>query len=56
MDHIVIQKKLNKPVILEEYGATGNQLLVYDAWMSTVTSGLTGDLIWQAGSSFNRHV
>lgn len=53
-DHISIQKTANKPVILEEYGVTSNQPTVYQSWLSTLTTnGLTGELIWQAGSHFS---
>ncbi|EIM81197.1 glycoside hydrolase [Stereum hirsutum FP-91666 SS1] len=52
-DHATSQKAANKPVILEEFGVTSDQEDVYTAWYSTViSSGLTGDLIWQAGSNF----
>ncbi|KAL0956598.1 hypothetical protein HGRIS_002735 [Hohenbuehelia grisea] len=41
----------NKPVILEEFGVTDNQNTVYTEWFNTiVSSGLSGDLIWQSGS------
>jgi len=44
-------KKVGKPVILEEFGVTGSQTTVYTAWWNEImSSGLTGDLIWQAGS------
>jgi len=37
--------------LLEEFGVTANQASTYTTWLSTiVSSGLTGDLIWQAGS------
>ncbi|CAL1707125.1 unnamed protein product [Somion occarium] len=50
-DHAASQTKQNKPVILEEFGVTDNQASTYTSWYSTiVSSGLTGDLIWQAGS------
>ncbi|KAI0347615.1 glycoside hydrolase [Trametopsis cervina] len=50
-DHATSQKAANKPVIIEEFGVTSNQTGVYAAWYNTiVSSGLTGDLIWQAGS------
>ncbi|KZW01219.1 CEL4a mannanase [Exidia glandulosa HHB12029] len=52
-DHAAMQKSANKPVIIEEFGVTSNQPTVYQSWLSTVsTSGLTGELIWQAGSHF----
>nr|AGV52632.1 Man5A [Irpex lacteus] len=50
-DHVASQKSVNKPVIVEEFGVTSNQSAVYTVWYSDiVSSGLTGDLIWQAGS------
>ncbi|PPQ65193.1 hypothetical protein CVT24_011377 [Panaeolus cyanescens] len=50
-DHAASMKKANKPVIIEEFGVTSNQPTVYTAWYNQiVSSGLTGDLIWQAGS------
>ncbi|EMD37800.1 carbohydrate-binding module family 1 protein/glycoside hydrolase family 5 protein [Gelatoporia subvermispora B] len=50
-DHATSQKAANKPVIVEEFGSTTDQEDVYTAWYSTIiSSGLTGDLIWQAGS------
>ncbi|KAH9479822.1 putative mannan endo-1,4-beta-mannosidase A [Psilocybe cubensis] len=50
-DHQTSQAKANKPVILEEFGVTSNQPTIYQAWYNEViSSGLTGDLIWQAGS------
>ncbi|KAG8953487.1 hypothetical protein FRC04_002329 [Tulasnella sp. 424] len=53
-NHATIQKQLNKPVILEEYGVPSNQYSTYETWLSTViSSGLTGDLIWQAGSTLS---
>ncbi|KAG8952186.1 hypothetical protein FRC03_012223, partial [Tulasnella sp. 419] len=53
LDHAAIQKTQNKPVILEEYGvSSANQYNTYNTWLSTVvSSGITGDLIWQAGSN-----
>ncbi|KAG8892154.1 hypothetical protein FRC00_012562, partial [Tulasnella sp. 408] len=54
INHATIQKQLNKPVILEEYGITSNQTSTYQTWLSTViSSGLAGDLIWQAGSTLS---
>ena len=39
--------KHNKPVILEEFGVTDEQVGNYTIWYSAVlSSGLTGDLIW----------
>ncbi|KZT10635.1 glycoside hydrolase family 5 protein [Laetiporus sulphureus 93-53] len=50
-NHAASQKAQNKPVILEEFGITDNMTETYEAWYSAiVSSGLTGDLIWQAGS------
>jgi len=50
-DHLTSQNRLGKPVILEEFGVTKNQLTTYTAWWNEiVSSGLTGDLIWQSGS------
>ncbi|KAH7101478.1 CEL4b mannanase [Auriculariales sp. MPI-PUGE-AT-0066] len=52
-DHATIQKKLNKPVIIEEYGVTSNKPAVYQSWFDTiVSSGLTGELYWQQGTVF----
>ncbi|KAI0630191.1 mannanase [Trametes polyzona] len=53
-DHATSQKTANKPVVLEEFGVIDNQPATYTAWYNTiVTSGLAGDLIWQAGSHFS---
>ncbi|OSD06691.1 glycoside hydrolase family 5 protein [Trametes coccinea BRFM310] len=53
-DHATSQKAANKPVILEEFGVTSDQASTYSAWYDTIVStGLTGDLIWQAGSHFS---
>ncbi|KAF5368948.1 hypothetical protein D9758_003040 [Tetrapyrgos nigripes] len=53
-DHATSMKAQNKPVILEEFGSTSDQATVYQSWLSTVvSSGLTGDLIWQAGSQLS---
>ncbi|KAL1942102.1 hypothetical protein VTO73DRAFT_6632 [Trametes versicolor] len=50
-DHATSQKAANKPVILEEFGVTDGQAATYTTWYnSVISSGLTGDLIWQAGS------
>ncbi|KAG7095493.1 hypothetical protein E1B28_006232 [Marasmius oreades] len=52
-DHATSQKAANKPVIIEEYGITPANIQgsTYTSWLSTVvSSGLTGDLIWQAGT------
>ncbi|KAI0030946.1 mannanase [Vararia minispora EC-137] len=54
IDHAASMKAANKPVIIEEFGSTVSQVSVYTSWYSTIiSSGLTGDLIWQAGSTFN---
>jgi len=51
-NHAAVQKSVGKPVILEEFGVTSSQTTVYTSWFNTViSSGLTGDLIWQAGSN-----
>ncbi|KAJ2918018.1 hypothetical protein MD484_g2381, partial [Candolleomyces efflorescens] len=51
LDHAKSQTRANKPVILEEFGVTSNQPAVYTQWLNNVvSSGLAGDLIWQAGS------
>ncbi|KAJ7624543.1 glycoside hydrolase [Roridomyces roridus] len=52
-DHATAMTNANKPVIVEEFGITNSSTrpTVYQEWYSTVIStGLTGDLIWQAGS------
>jgi len=50
-DHATSMKAANKPVIVEEFGVLSNMVDVYTAWYDTILStGLTGDLIWQAGS------
>ncbi|KAF8159938.1 CEL4b mannanase [Crassisporium funariophilum] len=50
-DHATSQKRVGKPVIIEEFGVTTNQPAIYTAWWNqVVSSGLTGDLIWQSGS------
>ncbi|KAL4243514.1 glycosyl hydrolase 5 (cellulase A) family protein [Abortiporus biennis] len=54
-DHAASQKKASKPVLLEEFGVLNNQASVYTAWYNAIiSSGLTGDLIWQAGSHLPR--
>ncbi|KAG9074207.1 hypothetical protein FRC06_010843, partial [Ceratobasidium sp. 370] len=51
-DHAASQKAANKPVIIEEFGVTSDQVNTYTQWYNAViSSGLTGDLIWQAGST-----
>ncbi|KAJ6453764.1 mannanase [Mycena sanguinolenta] len=56
-DHATVMSAQNKPVIMEEFGLTTSgtaREMVYAAWYSTVLStGLTGDLVWQAGSVFS---
>ncbi|KAF7377350.1 Glycoside hydrolase family 5 protein [Mycena sanguinolenta] len=56
-DHATIMTSANKPAIMEEFGLTytGTQRADdYATWYDTVIStGLTGDLLWQAGSVFN---
>lgn len=38
-------------MITEEFGVTTNQVDIYTGWYNEIiSSGLTGDLIWQAGS------
>ncbi|KAL1748695.1 glycoside hydrolase family 5 protein [Schizophyllum fasciatum] len=50
-DHATSQENVGKPVIIEEFGVTSNQEQTYTAWLKeVVSSGLAGDLIWQAGS------
>ncbi|KAG8982970.1 hypothetical protein FRB90_006432, partial [Tulasnella sp. 427] len=54
INHYKVQNQLNKPVILEEFGVPSNQYSTYQTWLSTVvSSGLSGDLIWQAGSTLS---
>jgi len=51
IDHAALQKSANKPVIIEEYGMTTNQPETYAVWWDTIiSSGLAGEVIWQAGS------
>ncbi|QRV93895.1 Cellulase (glycosyl hydrolase family 5 protein) [Ceratobasidium sp. AG-Ba] len=53
-DHATSQKTIGKPVIIEEFGVTSNQASTYTTWWDTViSSGLAGDLIWQAGSTLS---
>ncbi|KAI0743605.1 mannanase [Daedaleopsis nitida] len=53
-DHAKSGQAVNKPVILEEFGVTNDQASTYTTWYNTIiSSGLTGDLIWQAGSRFS---
>ncbi|KZV63769.1 glycoside hydrolase family 5 protein [Peniophora sp. CONT] len=59
-DHAAVQKELNKPMILEEFGVTQpdvDQVTAYTQWYKDlIADGLTGDLIWQAGSSFTTNL
>lgn len=49
-DHAASMKRVNKPVILEEFGVTTNQPDTYAEWFNEIeSSGLTGDLIWCVG-------
>ncbi|KAH7339006.1 glycoside hydrolase family 5 protein [Rhizoctonia solani] len=55
-DHAASQRAINKPVILEEFGATRpyDPSNTYTAWWDTMmSSGLTGNLIWQTGSTIS---
>ena len=52
--HRDAQATYNKPVLMEEFGvlASNDQIATYESWYTTVVdSGLTGVLIWQAGSN-----
>ncbi|KAF7343111.1 Carbohydrate-binding module family 1 protein/glycoside hydrolase family 5 protein [Mycena venus] len=52
-DHATTMTSTNKPVIMEEFGISNSstRASTYSTWYQTVIStGLTGDLIWQAGS------
>ncbi|KAJ7138469.1 CEL4a mannanase [Mycena crocata] len=51
-DHSTVMKSANKPVIIEEFGIiASNRNATYNTWYQTIVStGITGDLIWQAGS------
>ncbi|KZO90088.1 glycoside hydrolase family 5 protein [Calocera viscosa TUFC12733] len=51
-DHAAVQKTANKPVVIEEFGVSiANQSEVYPYWWNEVlSSGMTGDAIWQSGS------
>ncbi|KIJ67923.1 glycoside hydrolase family 5 protein [Hydnomerulius pinastri MD-312] len=53
-NHRTSQATYDKPVIMEEFGvlANQNQTETYLSWYSTaLDSGLTGAMIWQAGSN-----
>ncbi|KAG8726583.1 hypothetical protein FRC11_014872 [Ceratobasidium sp. 423] len=58
-DHATSQKAANKPVILEEFGVTEqygrvDTKNIYPVWWKEIiSSGLAGDLIWQAGSTLS---
>ncbi|CAE6451523.1 unnamed protein product [Rhizoctonia solani] len=55
-DHAAWQKAIGKPVILEEFGVTSpyNPSSTYTLWWKTmISSGLAGNLIWQAGSTLS---
>ncbi|KAG8864506.1 hypothetical protein FRB96_005009 [Tulasnella sp. 330] len=45
--HVAVGQKLNKPVIMEEFGVTNsNQTTTYNTWLNTgLTSGLAGKLV-----------
>lgn len=52
--HRNAQATYNKPVLMEEFGvlASQDQIATYENWYTTVVdSGLTGVLVWQAGSN-----
>ncbi|KAG2064928.1 glycoside hydrolase family 5 protein [Suillus decipiens] len=54
VDHCNAQAIYNKPVLMEEFGvpANNNQTVNYENWYSTaIDCGLSGMLIWQAGSN-----
>ncbi|KAF8706096.1 glycosyl hydrolase 5 (cellulase A) family, partial [Rhizoctonia solani] len=61
LNHAASQKSANKPVILEEFGVTTDQVATYTAWWNEIVSngGVAGDLIWQVdcsrGSQFSRN-
>ncbi|KAJ6608960.1 CEL4b mannanase [Mycena sp. CBHHK59/15] len=52
-DHATVMASANKPAIIEEFGITDtNRSTTYASWYQTIIStGVTGDLIWQAGST-----
>ncbi|KAJ7242672.1 glycoside hydrolase superfamily [Mycena rebaudengoi] len=52
-DHATVMASANKPMVMGEFGFTDtNRNITYASWYQTVIStGITGDLIWQAGSS-----
>ncbi|KAF8608734.1 glycoside hydrolase [Ceratobasidium sp. AG-I] len=53
-DHAASQKAADKPVIIEEFGILENRVAIYTQWWDTIlSSGLAGDLLWQAGSTLS---
>ena len=53
-NHRTVQATHNKPVLMEEFGvlAAQDQIATYDNWYTTVVDcGVTGVLVWQAGSN-----
>ncbi|KAJ7196268.1 glycoside hydrolase [Mycena pura] len=54
-DHATVMASTNKPAIMEEFGITdATRNATYATWYQTVIStGVTGDLIWQAGSTLS---
>ncbi|KAJ3984228.1 glycoside hydrolase [Lentinula detonsa] len=50
-DHATAMLASNKPIVMEEFGITDDQVDVYSSWYSAIEStNVAGDLIWQAGS------
>ncbi|KAJ3967454.1 glycoside hydrolase [Lentinula raphanica] len=50
-DHATAMLASNKPIVMEEFGITDDQVDVYGSWYSAIEStDVAGDLIWQAGS------
>ncbi|KAJ3993605.1 glycoside hydrolase, partial [Lentinula boryana] len=50
-DHATAMLASNKPIVMEEFGITNDQVDVYSSWYSAIEStNVAGDLIWQAGS------
>lgn len=46
-------KPVSEWISREEFGVTNNQASTYTTWLNeVVSSGLTGEMIWQAGSHF----
>ncbi|KAJ7208841.1 glycoside hydrolase superfamily [Mycena pura] len=57
-DHAAIMKTANKPAIMEEFGLASSsgatRAAQYTTWYNAIiSSGLTGDLVWQAGSDLS---